>query len=88
LHPSTVRELLAKMYEQKLIYRKKLKTDKIGKNPYVYYSISPLLLIKRYSKEIEDRLNKIARLANFKQKDEDYNPVKIKISEEAKINER
>lgn len=88
LHPSTVREILAQMYDQKLIYRKKLKTDNIGKNPYVYYPISPLLLIKRYSKEIEDRLNKIARLANFKQKDANYKPVKIKISEEAKTNER
>ena len=83
LHPSTVRELLAKMYDQKLIYRKKIKTDNIGKNPYIYYSISPLLLIKRYSKEIEDRLNKIARLANSTEKDENFNPVKIKISEEA-----
>ena len=25
LHPSTVREMLSKMYEQKLIYRKKIK---------------------------------------------------------------
>ena len=46
LHPSTVRETLSKMYEQKLIIRKKLKNDNIGKNPFIYYPISPIKLLK------------------------------------------
>ena len=46
LHPSTVRETLSKMYDQKLIYRKKIKNDSIGKNPYIYYSIPPVKLLK------------------------------------------
>ena len=41
LHPSTVRELLSKMYENKLIFREKIQTDTIGKNPYLYGAISP-----------------------------------------------
>jgi len=79
LHPSTVRETLAKMYRQKLIYRKKIKNDAIGKNPYMYYSIPPIELLRRYTDEIEERLNRLASLA-FKDADsEDYRPIKINI---------
>jgi len=63
LHPSTVRELLSKMYTQKVIYRQKIKTDSIGKNPYLYGAVSPIVLLKRRVRIIETRLNKIANLA-------------------------
>ncbi len=63
LHPSTVRELLSKMYENKLIFREKIQTDTIGKNPYLYGAISPILLLQRRVKIIESRLNAIANLA-------------------------
>lgn len=63
LHPSTVRELLSKMYDNKTIFREKLKTDNIGKNPYLYGAVSPILLLRRRVKIIESRLNKIANLA-------------------------
>ena len=79
LHPSTVRELLSKMYEQKLIYRKKIKNDSKGKNPYIYYAISPVILLKRYSSEIEDRFNKLANMTFSKEEIENYRPVRIKI---------
>ena len=79
LHPSTVRETLSKMHEQKLIYRKKIKNDSIGKNPYIYYAISPVLLLKRYSSEMEDRLNKLANLTFSKEEMKNYRPVRIKI---------
>lgn len=79
LHPSTVRETLSKMYDQKLIYRKKIKNDHIGKNPYMYYPVSPIELLKRYTSEIEDRLNQLANLTNSRFKDEDFKPVKIRI---------
>jgi len=62
LHPSTVRELLSKMYTQKVIYRQKIKTDTIGKNPYLYGAVSPIILLQRRVKIIESRLNKIANL--------------------------
>jgi predicted transcriptional regulator len=78
-HPSTVRETLSKMHEQKLIYRKKIKNDSIGKNPYMYYSISPVILLKRYSNEMEDRLNKLANLTFSKEEMKNYRPVRIKI---------
>ena len=80
LHPSTVRETLSKMYELKLIYREKIKNDSIGKNPYIYYPISPIELLKRHANEIEDRLNKLASLAP-RQKFKNYRPIRIKIQE-------
>ena len=82
LHPSTVRETLSKMYDQQLIFRRKMKNDSIGKNPYIYYPIPPIELLKRYASEIEDRLNKLASLASRK-KVKNYKPVKIKIHEKA-----
>lgn len=64
LHPSTVRELLSKMHDNKIIFREKLKTEGIGKNPYLYGAVSPLVLLQRRVKIIESRLNKIANLTN------------------------
>lgn len=83
LHPSTVRETLSKMYIQELIFRRKIKNDTIGKNPYLYYPIPPIELLKRYASEIEERLNKLANLA-IKNKVKNFKPVKIKIAERAK----
>ena len=81
LHPSTVRETLAKMHSEKLIFRKKLKNDNIGKNPFLYYPLPPLDLLRRYAAEIEERLNNIAALAvQKKPAEESFRPVKIKIS--------
>ena len=81
LHPSTVRETLSKMHDNKQIYRKKIKNDSIGKNPYIFYPISPIKLIKRHAQEIEDRLNKLASLAFSREKEIDYRPVEISIDE-------
>ena len=66
LHPSTVRELLSKMHDQKIIFREKLKNDSIGKNPYLYRAVSPIKLLQKYAKEMEGRLNKIANLTGKK----------------------
>ena len=63
LHPSTVRELLSKMYDNKVIFREKIKTDRIGKNPFLYGAVSPVILLQRRVKIIESRLNTIANLA-------------------------
>jgi len=82
LHPSTVRETLSKMFEQNQIYRRKKVNEKIGKNPYLYYPIPPIELLKRYTKEIEDKLNKIANLS-FSNNDGNKKSVKIKIIEKA-----
>jgi len=83
LHPSTVRETLSKMYDQKLIIRKKLKNNSIGKNPYMYYPISPIRLLKRHTDEMEDKLNRLARLTVPKDKAKNYRPIRIKFHEEA-----
>jgi predicted transcriptional regulator len=81
LHPSTVRETLSKMNEQKIIYREKQKNDSIGKNPFIYYPISPLNLLKKYTTEIENKLTKIANLSNSRNDRYKNNRVKIKILE-------
>ena len=81
LHPSTVRETLSKMNEQKIIYREKQKNDSIGKNPFIYYPISPLNLLKKYTTEIENKLTKIANLSNSRNDRYRNNRVKIKILE-------
>jgi hypothetical protein len=52
------------MYENKIIFREKIKTDSIGKNPYLYGAISPIVLLQRRVKIIESRLNKIANLTD------------------------
>jgi predicted transcriptional regulator len=83
LHPSTVRETLSKMYDQKLIIRKKIKNDSIGKNPYLYYPIPPIELLKRHTQEIEERLNKLASITFSKQERKKYRPIRIKIFERA-----
>ena len=69
------------MNEQKLIYRKKQKNDSIGKNPFIYYPISPLDLLKKYTNEIEEKLTKIANLSNSRYNTYKSNRVKIKIFE-------
>jgi predicted DNA-binding transcriptional regulator len=82
LHPSTVRELLSKMYDQKLIFREKLKNDSIGKNPYLYKAVSPIKLLQKYTKEMEGRLSRLANLAG--RTDQQSRFVKIKIYERVK----
>jgi predicted transcriptional regulator len=81
LHPSTVRETLSKMYDQRLINRKKISNDSIGKNPYVYSAIPPVKLLKRYKSEIEEKFNKIANLDTSFNKTKRHRPIKIKICE-------
>ena len=84
LHPSTVRELLSKMNEQKVIYREKLKNDNIGKNPYLYYASSPIKLIQKYAQEIENKLNKIANLSSQEKTAKRNRIVQIKIFDRIK----
>ncbi len=79
LHPSTVRELLSKMYDQKLISREKLKNESIGKNPYLYRATSPIKLLQKYTRDMEFRLNKLANLSDKKDGITKY--VRIKIYE-------
>jgi predicted transcriptional regulator len=83
LHPSTIRETLLKMYEQKQIFRKKEKNDSIGKNPYIYYPIPPIQLLKIHAKDIEEKLNRIANLGS-KNNLGGFKTVKIKINEEVR----
>jgi len=82
LHPSTVRELLSKMYDKKLIFREKLKNDSIGKNPFLYKAVSPIKLLQKYTKEMEGRLSRLANLTG--RNDQQSRFVRIKIYERVK----
>jgi predicted transcriptional regulator len=79
LHPSTVRETLVKMYDKKLIFRKKQRNDNIGKNPYTYSPLPPVELLKRYASDLEMKLNNLAMLSMKKTSKSTKNIVKIKI---------
>jgi sugar-specific transcriptional regulator TrmB len=65
------------MHGQKLIYREKLKNDSIGKNPYFYRAVSPVKLLQKKAKEIEDRLNRIANITEKKGRKNKYVRIKI-----------
>jgi sugar-specific transcriptional regulator TrmB len=82
LHPSTVRETLSEMFTHELIFRRKLRNQSIGKNPFVYYPIPPNELIRRYSKEIEEKLNRFVNLISTKKKTKHNRYVKIRINDE------
>ena len=82
LHPSTVRETLSRMYDDRQIHRKKIKNDSIGKNPFMYYPTAPLELLKRHTDEIEERLNRLASLS-LSNKDKKTRFFRIKIVERA-----
>jgi len=79
LHPSTVRETLVKMYEKKLIFRKKQKNDNIGKNPFTYFPLPPIKLLKQYASDLETKLNHLATLSINDSKEKRKNIVQIKI---------
>ena len=83
LYPSTVRELLSKMYVHKIISREKLKNGSIGKNPYLYYAVPPRKLLQKYVLELEETLNKIAHLT----KESDKNTKYVQIIIHGKIEE-
>ena len=79
LHPSTVRETLVKMFDKKLIFRKKQKNDNIGKNPYTYFPLPPVELLKRYARDLEKKLNNLASLSTKNDPEKPRNIVKINI---------
>jgi hypothetical protein len=52
------------MYNDKTIYRKKIKTETSGKKPYLYSAVSPVILLRRRVKIVETRLNTILNLTS------------------------
>jgi len=64
-YPSTVREALSEMFEHNLVYRKKIKKDRKGKNPYIYYPVPPIKILRHYIKDIEDRFNRINKTNRY-----------------------
>ena len=85
LHPSTVREALVRMYKKQLILREKIKNDSIGKNPYVYAPLPPILLIKKHIEELEQRLNTIVNVSLGNKQDSSAHNIQINITKKEGI---
>ena len=79
LHPSTVREALVEMHKNHLIRREKMKNDSIGKNPFIYSALPPVLLIKEYIKDMEHRLNNLVHLTTSQHKSNVVPSIQINI---------
>lgn len=62
LHPSTVRDILSKLSDQKIITHEKLKTKKIGKNPYLYHAIPVEELLQKHIQELRREVSKAKQL--------------------------
>ena len=80
LHPSTVRESLVRMHKKQLILRVKIKNDAIGKNPYVYAPLPPILLIKKHVADLEYRLNNLVSISGRDKQDKPMHTIHINIS--------
>ncbi|RLF30428.1 MAG: TrmB family transcriptional regulator [Thermoplasmata archaeon] len=72
-YPSTVRKALFEMFEQNIVYRKKVKKNSKGNNPYTYYPVSPIKILRKYTKNIESKFNSVIN------KDGRYIKIKIEM---------
>jgi len=79
LHPSTVREALVEMHKNQLIRREKIRNDTIGKNPYIYSPLPPVLLIKKYIQDMEHRLNNLVHLTESQNRNKHLPSIEINI---------
>ena len=80
LHPSTVREALVQMHKHQLIRREKLQNYTIGKNPYIYSPLPPVLLIKKYIQDMECQLNNLVHLTESQNYNKQLSSIHITIT--------
>jgi len=65
LYPSTVREALLSMYEEGLVSREKEAHHGAGKNPYVYYAVNPVDVIKSYIAGVEKKVTALMNIESI-----------------------
>jgi predicted transcriptional regulator len=84
LYPSTVREALAALHEDRTVERSKRENDGAGNNPYEYSAIPPSDLIGGVVDDVQGYMNAVFNLDQYLDGDEgaDDEPVRITVTEE------
>lgn len=62
LYPSTVREALSDLYQERTVRRQKRESAGAGNNPYEYEAVEPSTLVEAVVEEIEVELNTMFNL--------------------------
>lgn len=62
LYPSTVREALAELHDERTVERQKRKSDGAGNNPYEYGAIAPSELVNSAVGDVQEQLNAVCNL--------------------------
>ena len=62
LYPSTVRESLAELHDERKVERRKRESEGAGNNPYEYTAIAPSELVSGVVGQIQDELNTVFNL--------------------------
>jgi predicted transcriptional regulator len=85
LYPSTVREALASLHEEKTVSRSKRQNAGAGNNPYEYSAIPPSDLVSDVVDDVQRHLNTVFNLDRYldRSDSEDTDPVTITVTEES-----
>jgi len=91
LYPSTVREALAELHEERKVERRKRESGGAGNNPYEYTAIPPSDLVSGVVGDVQSELNTLFNLDRYLETDEEApdgeqttetdEPVSITVSE-------
>lgn len=84
LYPSTVREALAELNEEKKVERRKRESGGAGNNPYEYAAMPPSELVGSVIGEVQDELNTVFNLDSHLgiECGKDTEPVDITVKED------
>ena len=90
LYPSTVREALAELHDERTVTRQKREHDGAGNNPYEYTAIAPSDLVRSVAEQVQSELNAVFNLDdrlgddgdNGAGMDGDAGPVSITVDQE------
>jgi predicted transcriptional regulator len=89
LYPSTVREALAELHEERKVSRHKREADGAGNNPYEYAAIAPSDLVGDIVEDVQSELNTVFNLDRVLSSDThaaeetDREPVTITVEDES-----
>ncbi|WP_262176185.1 winged helix-turn-helix domain-containing protein [Haloarcula laminariae] len=85
LYPSTVREALAELHEERKVTREKRESDGAGNNPYEYSAIAPSELVETIVGDVQAELNTVfnldAHLGGVGPTDDAEDPVTISVED-------
>jgi len=92
LYPSTVREALAELHEERKVTRQKRESDGAGNNPYEYSAIAPSELVNTIVGDVQSELNTVFNLDDHlatgeAEPESDDEPVTISVEDAEDIDE-